>query len=111
VRGQRDLEPAAERGAVDRDDHGLDRILDALADFRKRRRLCGLAELADVRAGNEITAGADDEHDGDGVVGLRRADRLEQTVPYVRAEGVDRRVVDRDDENVVAACRRDGGCG
>src|SRR5206468_7143569 len=42
---ERDFEPAAERGAVDRRDHRLRTIFDRVDDFRKPRHLRRLAEF------------------------------------------------------------------
>ena len=97
VRRQRDLQPAAERGAVDRGDHRLAAGLDAVAHLGQRRRLRRLAEFADVGAGDEVAAGADDQHRGHGAR-RPRPRRSAATRPRRTsdAEGVDRRVVDGD---------------
>ena len=74
---ERDLEPAAERGAVDRRDDRLGAILDRVDDHRQPRLLRRLAELGDVGAGEEGLALAGDDDGFDAVVGLppRRSHR------------------------------------
>ncbi len=74
VRCQRHLQPTPERRAVQRGDHRLAAGLDAVAHVGQRRRLRRLAELADVCTGDEVAAGADEQHRGDGVVRLGRVD-------------------------------------
>ena len=58
---ERDLEPAAQRGAVDRGDHRLGAILDRVDDLGQPRHLRRLAEFGDVGAGEEGLALAGDD--------------------------------------------------
>ena len=104
----RDLEPAAERVAVDRRDERLRRVLHPPQQrvraggplerivFRLQR-----VEHFDVRAGDERRSGAD-EHDRFGR-GIRDAalDGPIDAVPHSRAQRIHRRVVDRDDGDAV----------
>ena len=71
VAGERELEPAAEAGAVDRRDHGLGQGLDPadhLLPLEAQPLRLGLGgergELLDVGAGDEGVGLAGDEHDG-----------------------------------------------
>jgi hypothetical protein len=107
MRGERDLEAAAERRAVQRDHHRLRARLDPLAHVGQRRRHGRLAEFADVGARDEVAAGADDQHRADCVIGLRGVERIGQAAPHVGGQRVDGRMVDRDDEQRVAALVRD----
>ena len=83
---ERDLEAAAEGGAVDGGGPGFFRRLDAGDEVGEVRRLRRLAELGDVGAGDEGAAGADQDDGVDrrvGVEGLRG-------VPEGLAEGLRR---------------------
>ena len=105
---ERDLEAAAEGGAVDRGDPGLRRRLDAGDEVGQVRRHRRLAELADVGAGDEGAAGAD-QHDGvDAGVGVERLRRVPERLAQRLGEGVDRRVVDGDDGDAALAVDGDG---
>ena len=108
VRRERHFEPAAERGAVDRGDHRLGAVLDRKAGLGQRGRLRRLAELADVRAGDEIAAGADDQHRLGGAVGLGRVDGGHEAAAHIHAQGVDGRVVDGHHEHVAMTLEGDG---
>ena len=105
--GERDLEAAAEGGAVDRGDDRLGAILDDVDDLGEHRHLHRLAELGDVGAGEEGLALADDHHRLDRLVAVRLLDRLDQPLAHRMAERVDRRVVRGDDEDVAVAVGRD----
>ena len=100
--GERDLEPAAERGSVDRGDHRLGAIFDDVDDLRQHRLREGLggAEFADVRAGEEGLAEADDDDRLHRLVGIGRLDRLDQPLAHRVPERVDRRIVRLDDQDV-----------
>ncbi len=101
VAGHGEFEAAAERHAVNRDDDGLGGILKrgekgreiGAAAFARRD---GSGEFVDVRARDESLAAAD-EHDGGGV-GIQRGaeQRLGETFGHAGTEGVDGRIVDRD---------------
>jgi hypothetical protein len=73
--GERDFEPAAERGAVDRGDHRLRAIFDRVDHHRQPRLLRRLAELGYVGPGEEGLALAGYDQRRDAVVGLRLLDR------------------------------------
>ena len=86
---QRDLEPAAERRAVDRGDHRLGAILDrglrvGQADAGER-----LAEFGYVGAGDEGAPGAD-QHDGlGGGVGCGAGYAVANAFSHFRGERID----------------------
>ena len=64
---ERDFEPAAERGPVDRRDHRLGAILDRVDDLGQPRPLRRLAEFGDVGPGEEGLALAGDDDGVDAV--------------------------------------------
>ena len=102
VRGERQFEPAAQGIAVDRGD---DRLLARVEDLvrppsRHRRRPVG-AESADVGAGDKAAPGADQHHRPDQRVGVAALDILDDAFGHPGRQGVDRRVVDRDDADPV----------
>ncbi|MCY1207008.1 hypothetical protein D9M72_185920 [compost metagenome] len=66
---QRQLQPAAERGAVDSGHHRLGRVLDHGLHLCQRRARRRLAKLGDVRARDKGLAGADQHHGLDRIVG------------------------------------------
>ncbi len=107
MRGERDFESAAERGAVYCGDDGLPACLDAVADVGQRRRLRRLAELANVSPGDEVAPGADEQHGGDARVGVGGFDRGEKAAPHLGTERVDGRVVDGDDEDAAVQFAHD----
>ncbi len=106
VRRQRHFQAAAERGAVNGGHHRLRTCLDAVAYIRQRRRHRRLAELANVRARDEVAPGADDQHGFDGFVGIRGFDGGEQAAPHVGGQGVDRCVVDGHQQDFAAQFAR-----
>ena len=106
---ERDLEPAAERGAVDRGDHRLGAILDPVDHFGQPRHHRRLAEFGDVGAGEEGLPFAADDDRLDRVVALGLLDRRDQPLAHRRAERVDRRVVGGDDEDVAVAAGSKSG--
>jgi hypothetical protein len=109
VGGERHFEAAAEGGAVDRSDHRLGAVLDHVDDLRKHRRLerLGRAELADVGAGEEGLAVAQDDDRLHRLVRIGFLDRPHQPFAHRMAERVHRRVVRGDDEDVTVAAGAD----
>ncbi len=99
--GQRNLEAAAERRAVDRGNDRLRRAFHQAQHFGETGRLRRLAEFGDVGAGDEGTAGAG-QHDA---LHLRVIDRalhaLEDAAAHRGAERIHGRAVNRDDGNIV----------
>ena len=108
VGGHRDLQPAADRVAVQGRDHELGRVLEA------QQRLVGVqaeevleagrdgVEHADVRAGREEAVALAAQHDDVHVVveaGLE--DRLVELAVHRVGVGVGRRIVDLDDGDAV----------
>ncbi len=89
VAGERVLEPAAERVAVDRRDDRLLALRPARRPDARRCRAAGaLAELADVRAGDEAAARADQHHRLDVRIRCcpsRRASRMPSRTPGLSA--------------------------
>ena len=65
-----------------------------------------LAELPNVRSGDEGRAGADQDGGDDAVVARHRIDGLEQPAPHFGGAGVDRRVVDHDDGDIAVALEK-----
>lgn len=102
MRRQRDFESAAKRRAVYRRDDGLLATLDAVAHLRQRRRHGGLAELANVRARDEVPARADDQHRAHGGICIGGFDCIDETAPHGSVECVDGRMVDRHDKDAAA---------
>jgi len=95
------LQATAQRRAVD---GGHDRLvagLDGVADLGQPRVFRGLAELADVGAGDEGPAFAHDDDGVHGRVGLSQAQALHQALAHGPAQGVDRRVGDREHGDVL----------
>jgi hypothetical protein len=99
VGAQRDLEAAAERGPVDRSDHRDGTVLHRCLGVGQARPARLAAELADVGAGDERPALAD-QHDRRraAVDGLRHA--LGEPLAHVPAQRVHGRVVDHDHGDV-----------
>ena len=96
VAGHRHLQSAAQRRAVDGCHERLGRLLDHAPDLVRVRGQAWLAELADVGAGDERPAAADD--DGGLHFGVVRYCRRRRREPLadVLAQRVDRRIVDPD---------------
>src|SRR5262249_59550593 len=78
VRGERNLETAAERIAVDRrDDRLLARVEHLMCALSRYRRRPPRTELADVGAGDKAPSGADQHHRPDRRVGIAALDTLD----------------------------------
>ena len=99
VRAERDLEPAAQRGAVQRRDHDQRRGFDSGADVGQEGFGRRLAEFADVGAGKERPSLAIDQHRL-GAVLFGAFDPLDQPLPHRKAQRVDRRVVRRQNRDI-----------
>jgi len=109
VAAERQLEAAAEGGAVDRRGDGLCAILDRGDDVGQEGRHRRLAEFADVGAGDEAPAGAGEHGGNDAGVGLDLGDRLDEAPAHGLAQRVDRRIVDEDDGDAVLALDMNDG--
>ena len=105
--GQRDLEAAAERGAVDRGDDRLGRVLDLGEHVVEAGRLRRLAEFGDVGAGDEGAAGAGQDDALDRGIGDRGLDAFQNTAAHCGTQRIDRRTVDRDDPDFVMTLKLD----
>ncbi|MNW87876.1 hypothetical protein D3C86_171300 [compost metagenome] len=112
VRGQGDFKSAAQRRAMQGRDHRFGAGFDLVAHVRQERLLRRLAELADVGARDEVPARAHQQDRADLVVGLRALNGRRQVAAHGGAQGVDRRVVQGDDQDVFVAARpcRAGAC-
>ncbi len=108
VAGKRNLEPAAERRAVDRGDHRLGASLDDVDHLRQHRLFerLGCAELRNVGAGEERLALAGDHDRVHAVVSFRLLDRGGQSLPNSCAERVHRRIVRQDDQHIAMLAGR-----
>ena len=91
VAAERHFEPAPERRPMNRGDHGLARIFDGVLHRRKARALGGASELGDIRARDEGSPAADEDHGPDRGVGLGGLHPLEQAGSHGRGERVHRR--------------------
>src|SRR5437867_1621025 len=111
--GERDLEAAAERGAVDGGDDRLRALLDQRQDFVEAGLFRRLAELRDVGAGDERPPGAGDDDGADRRVGGRPRDAVVETLTHVLAQRVDGGIVDGEHGDAAPAVQVDGlgdGC-
>ena len=100
VAGERDLEPAAERGPMHRGDYGFRAGLDRVDDRREHRKLHRLAELQNIRAREERLAFAANDDRLDLVIRGRLLDRGDEALADREAQRVDGRVVRGDDQHV-----------
>ncbi len=100
VGAQRHLEPAPERGPVDRGHDRLRRALHHLLHLEQAGPPRPATELRDVGAGDERATTAD-EHDGRGRrIGDGGLEPFEQAVAHVEAQRVDRRRIEGDDGDI-----------
>ena len=100
VTGQRHLEAAAKRRAVDGGDYRLERALDGVLDGEQTGALLRAAEFGDVGPGDEGPALADKD---DRLGGRVRAGLLHaagQAVAHRRREGVHRRRIEGDHTDI-----------
>ncbi|MHC2517033.1 hypothetical protein ACVMHW_002915 [Bradyrhizobium diazoefficiens] len=105
--GQRDLEAAAERGAVNCGNDRLRRVLDLGQHVVEGGRLRRLAEFGDIGTGDEGAAGAG-QHDAlDRGIGDRGLDALQNATADCGTQRIDRRAVDRDDPDFVMTLKLD----
>jgi hypothetical protein len=106
---KRQLQPAAQRRAVDRRYHRFGRSLDPGDDLRQQRLRGRAPELCDVRARGKEPPGAG-EHDGfHARVGIGIGKRLGQTRPHRVAERVHRRIVDAENRDLALPLSPDDG--
>ena len=112
MRAHRDLQAAAQGGAVDGRHDRLGAILHRGLGLGEAGGLGRLAELGDVGPGDEGAAAAG-QHDAlDRVVVGDLLEGLEQAQPHAVTQRVDGRVVDQDQGDVAALLQRDhvGDC-
>ena len=109
VAGYRQLEPAAERRAVDGGDDGFGGVFDlaqarvhSARSFERLRACLQRPEDVDVRADHERPTRADKHDGGRGRICDAARDRARNRVERARGERVDGRVVNRDDSDGVA---------
>ena len=81
-----------------------------MAAAARRDGGAALAEVADVCARDEAAAVTDQDHGVDGGVGLCLMEAGDDPLGDAGGEGVDRRVVDDDDADVVVAFEADERC-
>ena len=89
-------------------DRGHDRLADRFHQrdhFGEMRRLRRLVELGDVGPRDESPARAGEHDRGHGRVVARLRERLHQAEPDLVFQGVDRRIVDEDDGDLVLAAQ------
>jgi hypothetical protein len=113
VAGQRHLEPAAQRGAVDRGHHRLGRALDQIEHLVQPGLLRRFAEFGDVGARNKGAPRARDHDRRDARIGRGLLEAIPQTLAHVLAERVDGRIVDGEHGHAAAAIEINGltdGC-
>jgi len=104
---QRDLEPAAERRAEDRGDHRFVALLDGRQHLGQRCALGLLAELADIRAGDEGLSLARQHDRLERGVAARAHEVFDQPVAHRATERIDRRAIDPNHRHVAARLERD----
>ena len=106
---QRHFKAATERRPVDGGDHGFGRCLNPVDDVGQHWLLHRLAELGDVRAGNERPSGTDDQ-DSPRVVTVGEVQRVHEALPHGMRQRIYRRIIDAYDANLVRKCVIDRGC-
>jgi hypothetical protein len=97
--GQRELEAATERHALDRGDDRLRRVVEhrvEAPDVRPARHV-GAGEFLDVGAGAEGAVRADEHHGFGGGVGQRALDGRDQVDAQAAAQAVDGRILEGQD--------------
>jgi hypothetical protein len=100
VAAERDLETAAERGAVDGGDDRLRAVLDRQHKVGQARRRGRGVELADVGAGHEGAPLGGDHRGADGGVGPDLRQRLGEAATDGVGKRVDRRVLNQEQRDV-----------
>ena len=109
VAGERQLEAAAERGAVQCRDHRLRQRLDRGDDLAQARGLRRLAEFGDVGTGEKRAPRAGDHHRIDCIVIADPAQRLGEPGADLVLQRIDRRIVGGDDRDPAIAAKIDAG--
>lgn len=89
MRRQRHFQAAAQRGAMQRGHHRLGAGFDLVADVGQGGRTRRLAEFADVGAGDEVVAGAGQQHGAHLRVALGLVDGAGQAGAHIGAQGID----------------------
>ncbi len=100
---QGELQPAAQRGAVDGGDGGLGAALERGGERPGHRLDARLVQFGYVGAGDEGAPGAGEHDRLDGGVGQSRVETLLQRRAHRPAQGVNRRVVKDKDGDAAAA--------
>jgi hypothetical protein len=101
VAGERQFEPAAERGAVDRGEDRLRSRLDLGEEVGQPRRERRAAEFGEIGARRKGAPPGDDDHGLDAVIGQRAGEPGLEPRPDRVRERIDRRVVDREDRHAL----------
>ena len=110
VGGHGDFQPPAQRRAVDGGNDRLVAGFDAVAHLGQAGWQRWFAKFADVRASDEGATGAHDQHSAYLRVGLRLLHGLKQTPAHLHIQGIDRRVVEGDNQDIARTLGADGGC-
>ena len=100
VRGQAQLQPATQRGAVHHGDHGNFAVFDHVEHIGQRGRLGRLAEFLDIGARHEGAPGSIDRDDLGRALGVQLFDGVLQPLAHSLPRGVHGRVVDADQGNI-----------
>ncbi len=109
VAGHRDLEPSAERIAVNSGQHRLlARVQHIVYTLAERQPRPVGAEAANVGAGDETAPCADKDHALDGRVGVAAGEAILDAFGNTGAKCVHRRVVYRDDADLALTFKADG---
>ena len=106
---ERDLEAAAERGAVHRRDDRLVERLDLVDQLIERRQARRAAELGDVGARREAAPGAGDHDGANGRIASERLRGVLEAASHRLRQGIHRRVVDRHQRHIAHALHVDDG--
>ena len=107
--GERQLETAAERCAMDRRDDGLGARLDPLEHVVQQRRARLVVEFADVGAGDEMPAHCADEDGAYLGVAIGRDCGLEKRRAHRMRQRIHRGMIDRDQRDIAATLLDDQG--
>ena len=94
---QGELEPAAQRGAVDRGDDGFFDVVQPIDHGHQMGLACGLIEFADIGAGGECASRADQHDRVGGIIRGGAFHAGDDALAHRMRQRVDRRVVDGQD--------------
>ena len=110
VTAERNLEPAAKRGAMKGCHNRLVAGLDSIDHVGKKRFGHRLAELLDIRTRNEGPPDAVKHRDAGAVVLREAGERVVEPGPHGLRQGIHRRIVHRDARNAIFNGVANGVC-